>query len=505
MSLSPKLLLRQSQSLVMTPQLMQAIKLLQLSSLDLQTYIANEIEQNPLLERADTEPAGFDGEEPPADTPAESANPAEQDWMETSLPESRADIEERLDTDLGNVFQDEAPMGMGGGESYTASAWSGVGSGGDSESENSLDAFANSALSLADHLDAQIAFLTAVPVERMIARGIIDCIDDTGYLTEPLADIAARLGVKLKQAETVLSMIHTMDPPGVGARSLEECLTIQLREKNRFDPAMEALVRHLDLLARRDLPQLRKVCGVDGEDLAEMITEIRQLTPKPGLAFGGVPVQTVIPDVLVRAAPDGTWLIELNAETLPRVLVNQTYYAKVSRTAKSSTEKAFLTECLQTANWLTRSLEQRARTILKVSSEIVRQQDAFLTYGVHYLKPMNLRAVADAISMHESTVSRVTANKYIATPRGTFEMKYFFTAAIASTGRADAHSAEAVRHRIREMIDAEPPDDVLSDDAIVQALRDSGIDIARRTVAKYREAMHIASSVQRRREKVTSL
>lgn len=504
MSLSPKLLLRQSQSLVMTPQLMQAIKLLQLSSLDLQTYIAQEIEQNPLLERADTEPAAFDGEDegPP---PADNGTPAERDWMETSLPESRADIEERLDTDLGNVFQDEAPMAMGGGEGYTASAWSGVGATGDSDGESSLESFASSPLSLLDHLDAQIALLTADPANRIIARGIIDSIDDTGYLGEPLGDIAARLGVPLARAEEVLALIQTMDPPGVGARSLEECLSIQLRERNRFDPAMAALVKNLDLLARRDLPQLRKLCGVDGEDLADMIAEIRRLTPKPGLAFGGAPVQSVIPDVLVRAAPDGTWLIELNSETLPRVLVNQAYYAKVSRTAKSPSEKAFLTECLQTANWLTRSLEQRARTILKVSSEIVRQQDAFLTHGVHYLKPMNLRAVADAISMHESTVSRVTANKYISTPRGTFEMKYFFTAAIASTGRAEAHSAEAVRHRIKEMIDAESPDDVLSDDAIVQALRDSGIDIARRTVAKYREAMGIPSSVQRRREKVTPL
>jgi RNA polymerase sigma-54 factor len=506
MSLSPKLLLRQSQSLVMTPQLMQAIKLLQLSSVDLQTYIATEIEQNPLLERAegDAGPAEADDSDG-GDNLIEASGAPEGEWMETSLPESRADIEDRLDTDLGNVFPDEAPMAMGGGESYTASAWSGVGSSGEGDGESSLEAFAASDLSLIDHLDVQLSFATSDLTQRLIGRAIIDSVDDTGYLTEPLSDIAERLGVPIAQAELVLAMIHSMDPPGVGARSLEECLTIQLRERNRFDPAMAVLVKNLDLLARRDLPQLRKLCGVDGEDLAEMIGEIRQLTPKPGLAFGGAPVQSVIPDVLVRAAPDGTWLIELNAETLPRVLVNQTYYAKVSRTTKNPGEKAFLAECLQTANWLTRSLEQRARTILKVSSEIVRQQDAFLTHGVHFLRPMNLRAVADAISMHESTVSRVTANKYIATPRGTFEMKYFFTAAIASTGRAEAHSAEAVRHRIKEMIEAEPTADVLSDDAIVQALRDSGVDIARRTVAKYREAMGIASSVQRRREKVTPL
>jgi RNA polymerase sigma-54 factor len=495
----------------MTPQLMQAIKLLQLSSVDLQAYIATEIEQNPLLERAegDSGPAEADGGSDTGDggdIPAgDGVEARDGDWMETRLPESRADIEERMDTDLGNVFQDEAPMAMGGGESYTASAWSGVGSGGDGEGENSLETFAASDLGLADYLDAQLSLVTTDPAHRLIGRSIIDCIDETGYLIEPLTEIAARLAIPMALAEAILKMIHGMDPPGIGARSLEECLSIQLRERDRFDPAMAALVKNLDLLAKRDLQQLKKICGVDTEDLVEMIAEIRQLTPKPGLAFGGSPVQSVIPDVIVRAAPDGTWFIELNAETLPRVLVNQTYYAKISRTAKNAGEKTFLAECLQTANWLTRSLEQRARTILKVSSEIVRQQDAFLTHGVHFLRPMNLRAVADAISMHESTVSRVTANKYIATPRGTFEMKYFFTAAIASTGRAEAHSAEAVRHRIKEMIDAEAAVEVLSDDAIVQALRDSGVDIARRTVAKYREAMGIASSVQRRREKVTPL
>ncbi len=507
MSLAPKLLLRQSQSLVMTPQLMQAIKLLQLSSMDLEAYIATEIEQNPLLERIEGDSGPAEADAPVGgDLPqVETSETRDGDWMEASLPESRADIEERLDTDLGNVFQDEAPMGMGGGESYTASAWSGVGAGGDGDGDSSLETFASSDLSLIDHLDAQLSLATSDLTQRFIGRSIIDCIDDTGYLSEPLSEIAERLAVPLDQAETVLRFIQAMDPPGVGARSLEECLAIQLRERDRFDPAMAALVGNLDLLARRDLQQLKKICGVDGEDLSQMIAEIRQLTPKPGLAFGGSPVQSVIPDVLVRAAPDGTWLIELNAETLPRVLVNQTYYAKVARTTKNSGEKAFLAECLQTANWLTRSLEQRARTILKVSSEIVRQQDAFLTHGVHFLRPMNLRAVADAISMHESTVSRVTANKYIATPRGTFEMKYFFTAAIAATGRAEAHSAEAVRHRIKEMIEAEVAADVLSDDAIVSALRASGVDIARRTVAKYREAMGIASSVQRRREKVSPL
>jgi len=246
------------------------------------------------------------------------------------------------------------------------------------------------------------------------------------------------------------------------------------------------------------------VTAVDEEDLTDMIAEVRRLNPKPGLAFGGGVVQPIVPDVFVRPAPDGSWNVELNADTLPRVLVNQSYYASVSKTAKNEKEKNFLAECFQTATWLTRSLDQRARTILKVSTEIVRQQDAFLAHGVQHLRPLNLRIVADAIGMHESTVSRVTANKYMATPRGIFELKYFFSSSIASADGGEAHSAEAVRHRIKQMIDAESPADVLSDDTIVQRLKDAGIDIARRTIAKYREAMKIPSSVQRRREKQSS-
>jgi RNA polymerase sigma-54 factor len=277
-----------------------------------------------------------------------------------------------------------------------------------------------------------------------------------------------------------------------------------LKERDRYDPAMRALIEHLDLLAKRDFAELKRVCGVDEEDLRDMAGEIRRLNPKPGLAFGGGVVQPIVPDVFVRANPDGTWLVELNSDTLPRVLVNQTYYTKVSKNAMSDKERGFLTECLQTATWLTRALDQRARTILKVSTEIVRQQDAFLAYGVQHLRPLNLRMVADAIGMHESTVSRVTANKYMATPRGIFELKYFFSSSIPATGAGEAHSSEAVRHRIKEMIDAESADAVLSDDTIVQRLRDAGIDIARRTVAKYRESMRIPSSVQRRREKQSS-
>jgi RNA polymerase sigma-54 factor len=267
---------------------------------------------------------------------------------------------------------------------------------------------------------------------------------------------------------------------------------------------MAALLGRLDLVARRDHAALKRVCGVDDEDLADMLAELRRLDPKPGRAFGGAAVEVLVPDVFVRPAPDGSWAVELNPGTLPRVLVNQTYYARVSRGARNDVDKAFLTDCLQTANWLTRSLEQRAKTILKVASEIVRQQDGFFAHGVSHLRPLNLKTVADAIGMHESTVSRVTSNKAVGTSRGTFEMKYFFTASIPGAGGAEAHSAEAVRHRIKQLVDGESQD-VLSDDALVQKLRREGIDIARRTVAKYRDSLRIPSSVERRREKLAAV
>jgi RNA polymerase sigma-54 factor len=339
----------------------------------------------------------------------------------------------------------------------------------------------------------------------MIGQYLIDLMDDAGYLSGDLAMVAEKLGASEAEVEAVLSILHGFDPPGVGARNLAECLSLQLKERDRFDPAMRILVEHLDLLARREFGSLRKLCGVSEEDLADMIAEVRALNPKPGLAFGSVTVQPIVPDVFVRSGPDGGYVIELNSDTLPKVLVNQDYHAEISKSARSDKDRSYLADCLQTATWLVRALDQRAKTILKVATEIVRQQDGFFAHGVQHLRPLNLRTIADAISMHESTVSRVTANKYMATSRGIFELKYFFTSAIAAADGGEAHSAEAVRHRIRQLINEETAEHVLSDDTIVERLRAIGIDIARRTVAKYRESMRIPSSVQRRREKQSTL
>jgi RNA polymerase sigma-54 factor len=503
MALAQKLLLRQTQSLVMTPQLMQAIKLLQLSHLDLASYVDGELERNPLLERTAEQDQGRDEPgEAPTEPPPPEAEPAVVDWMDDKL-ESQQSIEARLDTDLNNVFPDDSagPARTPESQPGAYSEWTGTGAGGHHDGEYNLEAFVTAETTLTGHLAEQVSVTFVDPVERMLAQYLIDLADDAGYLPADLTETAEKLGASVAQIEAVLAKLQTFDPPGVCARGLAECLAIQLRELDRLDPAMQAMLDHIELVAKRDFAGLRKICGVDDEDLAEMIGEIKRLNPKPGLAFSSVLVQPIVPDVFVRRGPDGTWVVELNHDTLPKVLVNQSYYAKVSKTVKKDTEKSYLTECLQTATWLVRALDQRAKTILKVASEIVRQQDAFFTNGVQYLRPLNLKTVADAIDMHESTVSRVTANKYIAAARGTFEMKFFFTSAIAASDGGEAHSAEAVRYRIKQLIDGESLQDIMSDDAIVEHLRRAGIDIARRTVAKYREALRIPSSVQRRRDK----
>jgi RNA polymerase sigma-54 factor len=509
MALSPRLEFRQTQALVMTPQLMQAIKLLQLSNLDLMAYVEEELEKNPLLERASDD----DGGVAPVEASAEgldNAGPSAdgeglKEWMGEDLPTSRNAIEEDLGTRLDNIFPEdgtaEAASARAEDATIAHSEWASVGSGVRNDGEYNLEAFVSAERTLPDHLAEQLSLSVTDPVQRMIGQHLIDHVDETGYLTEDIAVIAEKLGTGTAEVEAVLTILQGFDPSGVCARNLTECLAIQLKELNRYDPAMAALLGRLDLLAKRDFAALRKICGVNDEDLAEMVSEIKRLNPKPGLAFGSTRVQPIVPDVFVRAAPDGSFRVELNSETLPKILLNQDYHTHVSKAASTSTDKAYLAEKMQSATWLIRALDQRARTILKVSAEIVKQQDAFFAHGVQHLRPLNLKTIADAIAMHESTVSRVTANKYMATPRGIFELKYFFTSAIAAANGGEAHSAEAVRHRIKALIDSETPDAILSDDTIVEKLREAGIDIARRTVAKYREAMRIASSVQRRREK----
>ncbi len=496
MALAPRLDLRQTQSLVMTPQLQQAIKLLQLSNLELASFIEQELERNPLLEREDSDRPGPDEAPMPEAAPPETEAP-----LLDGMTPGAAD--EAFDVDYDNLYNNDSAIDGIDGEAF--GQWSRSGGRHDFEDgESDLEQTLAGGISLRDHLVAQLNMDVSDPADRLIGLHLIAMLDESGYLIGDLPDLAARLGCALSKVEEVLARVQRFDPVGVFARSLKECLALQLADRDRYDPAMAALVDNLPMLARRDLAGLMRVCGIDSEDLAEMITEIKALDPKPALRFDHAVAQTVTPDVLMRRGPDGTWVVELNADTLPRVLVDTRYYAKVSGSAKSREDKTYLSERFQSANWLVKSLHQRATTILKVATELVRQQDAFFRHGVHHLRPLVLRDIATAIGMHESTVSRVTSNKYIATPRGIFELKYFFTQAIGSADGGDAHSAESVRHRIKALIDAEGRA-VLSDDRIVEILKAEGIDIARRTVAKYREAMNIPSSVQRRREKAIGI
>lgn len=499
MALSAKLELRQGQQLVMTPQLQQAIRLLQLSNVELTEFVDAELERNPLLEREDA--SGEPAAEQKAEQPESGHAGDDEPWLD--LREPVQDQNGGLDADFGNVFQ-----GPGTGEpTYEPSAsglsWANVTqrmhNGGDED--NDLEDYVANQVSLRQHLSEQLPLTVTDSVERVIGQYLIDLTDEAGYLPTDLEPLAQRLGAPLELIESVLCKLQTFDPPGIFARSLAECLALQLKDQNRYDPLMAKLLANLNLLGNRNLAALRKAVDTDMDELADMIREIKCLNPKPGLKFGSVQMQPVVPDVIVRAASDGGWHVELNSETLPRVLIDRTYYTRVAKSANNERDKDYLFECLQTANWLVKSLDQRARTILKVSEQIVRQQDSFFVYGVQHLRPLNLKTIADAISMHESTVSRVTSNKYMATPRGIFELKYFFTSAIASSSDGEAHSSESVRYRIKQLIDAESANGVLSDDQLVDRLRAEGIDIARRTVAKYREAMRIPSSVQRRRDK----
>jgi len=496
MALSQRLELKQGQSLVMTPQLQQAIKLLQLSNLELGEYVEGELERNPLLERDEAEPGPSEGD----------ASEAGDAIADAPLAETlaREDFSTVADLDVGSddLYTDESRTEKQATATPETPSpltdWSRTGQGGRPEGDDSFEENVAAETTLKAHLEDQLAIAALPPDLRFIALVLIEAVDEGGYLRADLTEIADRLGCAQADCEATLAKLQGFDPIGVFARDLTECLALQLKELDRCDPAMQKLLSRLDLVARRDIAALSAECGVDGSDVADMIAEIRRLSPKPGLIFGTDPVQAVVPDVYVREGNDGTWQIELNSDTLPRVLVNSRYYAEVNRTARKREDKAYIAECLNSANWLVKSLDQRARTIVKVASEIVRQQDAFLTHGVRHLRPLNLRLIADAISMHESTVSRVTSNKYMATPRGLFELKYFFTAAIQSVNGGEAHSAEAVRDRIRELVGNEHGD-VLSDDRIVTILSQDGIDIARRTVAKYREALRIPSSVERRR------
>ena len=507
MALTTRLSQHQSQSLVLTPQLQQAIKMLQLSNIELHEFVEEELERNPMLEREGFEEDDIEGSEKKIEIEPENPELSERVSLEDINFERPAHAEIQpdsgLDVDYENIYtsnnpEDDQPL-VDTPNNYSEPVYSG-GVGLDTLAPNLEQTLSELPL-IRNHLVEQLNMEFRDEISKIIGLYLIENLDDSGYLTIGLDEISAALGCDENLVNITLKRVQDFDPPGIFARNLRECLALQLKNLNRLDPCMEIFLDNLELLAAHDLKKLQTACACDAEDLADMIQEIRSLSPKPALAFDQNITPPVIPDVLMRPALGNGWIVELNSETLPRVLINNHYHAHVRREARTKNEKAYINEQFQAASWLVKALHQRATTIMKVASELIRQQHMFFTHGVEHLKPIVLRDIADAIEMHESTVSRVTSNKYMATPRGTFELKYFFTSAIASSEDGEAHSAEAVRHKIKILIDEEPANKILSDDKIVTLLQADGVDIARRTVAKYRESMRIPSSVQRRRKK----
>jgi RNA polymerase sigma-54 factor len=485
MALGPRLDIRQSQSLVLTPQLTQAIRLLQLSNLELEAVIAEEMAKNPLLEASSADDEGGAGEAPGPEAVDLDGEPVERGADELMVS-ADATSDQPLDFDWNSEALET--------DSFTDVI---VSSGSGDDDGPDFERMEYAADSLAEHLQNQLHGASG-PVGDL-ARAIAEMLDETGYLTVPIRDIAEMTGAPTATVEQALALVQELDPAGVGARNLAECLALQAKAADRYDPAMARLIDNLDLLAKGRMADLKRICAVDDEDLADMVRELRAYDPKPGCQFSAKGMQTVSPDVFIRRLRTG-YAVELNQATLPRLLVNRRYYQELKSGPNDKASRAWLSECLASASWMVKALDQRARTIVKVVSEIVKRQQGFFETGVVAMKPMTLREVAEAIEMHESTVSRVTSNKYLLCDRGLFELKYFFSSGVSSTdGEGEGASAEAVKAAIRDVIDRET--EVLSDDAIAGLLKQRGFDCARRTVVKYREAMGIGSSVQRRRQR----
>lgn len=492
MALGPRLDIRQTQSLVMTPQLQQAIKLLAASNLEIETFIAEALEANPLLDTGGPSDPG-EPERIEIAAPAGEDAPADQLMLagggEGDAPLDLASVDRDWDTGDGEA------RNMRDAEWGAAAA-----SGGDFDDMPDWEQLRAAEITLAEHLEGQVGALTSDPRTAFIARHIIGLLDDAGYLGTPIDEVADDLGVELFEAEAALTLVQSLDPTGVGARNLAECIAIQAREADRYDPCMAALIANLDLVARGEVERLKRLCRVDDEDFADMLRELRSYNPRPGLAFMPSDSSSVVPDILITANATGGWDIALNEDTLPKLIVNRGYFVELNAGATSKESQGWLKEKLADAHWLIRALDQRQKTILKTAAEIVKQQDGFFRRGVAELRPLTLREVAEKIEMHESTVSRVTSNKYLACARGTFELKYFFTSGVASADGEGASSA-AIKARIKALIDAETAKNILSDQQLAEMLQKEGFDLARRTVAKYREAIGLGSSAERRRAK----
>ncbi len=510
MALNSRLDIGQSQSLVMTPQLQQAIKLLQLSNIDLQEFIETEISSNPMLDweestLEDSSKSSEDFQESSNDSDSDASSKNDLDSVDYLKVDSSGDLnQENLDTDYTNDFDVDFAGAGSELESNSYDLYSNSNTNASSQfSGNSQDNIFDTIgqkKSLRQHLIEQITLDITEPIERAIAILMLDHLTPEGWFSSSLELLSEQLQVSIEIVDTVLKKLQQMDPIGIFATDLTECLRIQLKHAGKLDDKMSILLNNLDAIAEAKINRLIRKCKTNHEGIHKLISCLRELQPKPAEGFNFEEVDVVIPDVILKPGrTPNSWLIELNGSTIPHVQINQDFYQQLGARKLPKNEQQYFSEHFQNARWLQKSLEQRSSTILKVTHEIVKQQAGFFQFGITHLRPLILRDIADAVELHESTISRVTANKYIATPRGVYELKFFFTSSLSSAGGNSTISAESVRHTIKELINDETSEHILSDDAIVEHLLSQGIDIARRTVAKYREAMKIPSSVQRRK------
>jgi RNA polymerase sigma-54 factor len=460
------------QSLIMTHSLQLAIKILQLSSHELNEYVAEEVEKNPLLTDSKTDLI----EENPSQN--EVTEEYEEDGVETLNDDQVKDSEIDWQTPERNS---------------------------NNKSTNDHNLYEMMAVSptLKEHAIEQIYLNIANPDKRKIALHITDLLDENGYISNELENLALTLGYSITIMEEVLALLQEISPAGVFARSLSECLSIQLREKQQLTPAFEILLDNLELLAKGEFVLLQKKCATTRENLIKMITELRTLNPKPGNTFQPELIGYIQPDVFLYQDNNNKWVVELNNDILPKVLIDRHYYALVKKQVTCKEGQKYLSEQLTTANSLVKALDQRAKTVLMVAREIAALQQDFFEKGIMFLKPLTLKAVSESLNMHESTISRVTSNKYISSPQGLFEMKYFFSSSLINRTADEECSSKTVKHLIKELINNEQPNRVLSDEKIVELLRIKGFEIARRTVAKYRESLNIPTSAKRKKEKIT--
>ena len=488
MQLGQQIKMRQSQSLVMTPQLQQAIKLLQMTNLELCQYLENQQAENPFLEIDTNTQESQNDDYQPQDETSNLTDAMQNGKSISEDPSSNQDYENRYETELNERPKLDSPSPISKNTSTE-------------DFDDYISNLASRPETLKEHVRKQISLELKESKDLLIASVLTDYLEPTGWLTTKIEEIANEINCHVDEVNGVLVKLQKLEPAGVFAKNLSECLKLQLEERSLLSEEIKVLLDNLDLLAKGELKQLIKITNFTQEVISESIALIRSLNPKPGETFLYDETIQNSPDVIVTKGRNG-WVVELNKSTLPAVVIDENYISKMTLKKQDSNSSSYVADTIASARWLKRSVEQRNSTTLTIASAIIAQQEDFLKNGLSHLKPMVLRDIASNVGMHESTVSRVTTGLTIETPRGCFAMKYFFSVSLNSAENGESHAATAVREAIKKLISEEPAKKPLSDEAIAIIMKKDGIDLARRTVAKYREIMKIPSSAQRRRQTI---